>query len=195
MSVSGSLLRLSGQNLNGAHLMDSMNRFYLEQQGYTSLDAETLAEVAPWLGLAPAVCSAVTAAATLTGSGLTLLLLAPLGVVAATTARHPAEWIADRTVRRDRRAVRPIPLAGAPRRFAYAFAATWLVVAGMAFLSGMPTLGTALGVAFAVATGVAAATGFCLGCELWNLWQRLRPSRSRLGAEAWPMVRVHEEDV
>ena len=175
--------------------MDSVNRYHLEQQGYTHLDAETLAEVAPWLGLAPAVCAGVTRAATLTASGLTLLLLAPVGVAAAVTARHPAEWIADRTVRRARRAVRPIPPAGAPRRFAYAFAAAWLVGAGTAFLSGAQTLGTVLGLTFTTATGVAAITDFCLGCVLWNQWQRVRGSGGRQGADAWPVVRFSEEDV
>ena len=175
--------------------MDSRNRYHLEQQGYTGFDAETLIEVAPWLGLAPAVCSAGTLAATLMGSGVTLLLMAPLGVVAAITARHPAEWIADRTLRLRRSSVRPIPLAGAPRRFAYAFAATWLVVAGTAFLSGASTLGTVLGLAFTVATGVAATTDYCLGCVLWNRLQRVRVDGSRPGAKAWPVVRFSEEDV
>lgn len=146
-----------------------MIRMYLEQQGY-DLDDDTARALAPWLRMSPLICSAGTLAATLSESAWPFFMLATLGLVASAVGRHPLEWVADRTLRREAARALPIPLAETPRRFAYAVSTSGLVVAGSAFLAGLPVLAMGLGVTMTTATGVAAATDLCAVCTLWHLW-------------------------
>lgn len=175
--------------------MQYVNRYHLDQQGYEKLDDGAMDELAPWLSLAPAVCSGFALAATLAASGLTMFVLAAVGWFAAVTARHPVEWVADRTLRRARRRARPIPPAGAPRRFAYAFAAVWLAWAGLALGVGQTVFGTVLGLVFAAVTGIAAATDFSLGCFLWHQLRRIAVFRRREAVTTWPRVRLREDEL
>ena len=48
-----------------------------------------------------------------------------------------------------------------------------LTLASLAFLTGLDTLGTALGALIVVLALLAAATGFCAGCTAYKLGYRL----------------------
>jgi hypothetical protein len=56
-----------------------------------------------------------------------------------------------------------------PPRFAQALGATFLLLAGVAFLAGVPTLGWLLVAAVAGLQTLLATTGICVGCRLYFL--------------------------
>jgi Domain of unknown function (DUF4395) len=64
-----------------------------------------------------------------------------------------------------------------PPRFANMVGATVLSAAFIAHLTGLTAVGTALGGLVAVLALLAAATGLCVGCELYKLAARLRGVR------------------
>ena len=64
-----------------------------------------------------------------------------------------------------------------PPRFANMVGAAFLGAATAAFLVGLPELGWALSLAVAVLALLAAATGFCAGCEIYVRIARLRGLR------------------
>ncbi len=65
----------------------------------------------------------------------------------------------------------------APPRFAQAVGLVFLVVALVALLAGA-TLVATIAVAMALAAAfLNAAFNFCLGCEMYLLWARVRPAR------------------
>jgi hypothetical protein len=64
-----------------------------------------------------------------------------------------------------------------PPRFANKIGATVLGLAFAAHLAGLDAAGTALGALVAVLALLAAATGLCVGCELYKLAARLRGVR------------------
>jgi hypothetical protein len=125
------------------------------------------------------VTSAVLAVALLTGSGV---LVAVQAVVFAIGALAGLRYAPYGVVFRLLVAPRLGPVrdreAEAPPRFAQLVGLVFAAVGAAGYLLGAPTLG-------AVATGLAlvaallnAATGFCLGCELYLLARRALPARS-----------------
>ncbi|HJW22356.1 MAG TPA: DUF4395 family protein [Candidatus Limnocylindrales bacterium] len=66
-----------------------------------------------------------------------------------------------------------------PPRFATQVGFTVLTAASLAYLAGLPLLGAALGILVAVLAGLSAATGLCVGCELYKLGARARGVRRR----------------
>lgn len=73
-----------------------------------------------------------------------------------------------------RRAVAPAvgppaePEPAAPHRFATVLGAVGTTLASAAILAGFPAAGYVLAGAVAVAAGLAATTGFCLGCRMYR---------------------------
>lgn len=61
-----------------------------------------------------------------------------------------------------------------PPRFAAAVGVGFLSAASLAFLAGGAVLGWTLVLIVAVLAGLAAATGLCVGCEVWLLFARRR---------------------
>jgi hypothetical protein len=124
----------------------------------------------------------LAAALLLAPSAATVTLLAVQLVVFAVGAvggvqRTPYSWLF-RTLLRPRLG-QPAELEdAAPPQFAQAVGLVFAVVALLGYVAGVDLLG-------AVATGLAlaaaflnAAFGFCLGCEVYLLLQRLRPART-----------------
>jgi hypothetical protein len=124
----------------------------------------------------------LAAALLLAPSAATVTLLAVQLVVFAVGAvggvqRTPYSWLF-RTLLRPRLG-QPAELEdAAPPQFAQAVGLVFAVVALVGYVAGVDLLG-------AVATGLAlaaaflnAAFGFCLGCEVYLLLQRLRPART-----------------
>jgi hypothetical protein len=134
--------------------------------------------------LAAALTTVVLATALVASpSALTFLLLAGQAVLFAIGAlrgvqRTPYSWLF-RTLVRPRLAA-PADLEDpAPPRFAQAVGLGFTLVALTGYLAGVTLLG-------AVATGAAlaaallnAASGFCLGCEVYLLGRRALPTRAR----------------
>ena len=92
--------------------------------------------------------------------------------------RTPHAWAYRRFVR-PRLGPPPELEDAAPPRFAQAVGLTFAVVGLLGFLVGADVVGlVATGLALAAAL-LNAAFGFCLGCEMYLLIQRLRPSAAR----------------
>ena len=66
-----------------------------------------------------------------------------------------------------------------PPKFANQVGLVVLSSASLAYLIGVPAIGTALGILVAGLALLAAATGFCAGCEMYRIGARLRGIRRR----------------
>ena len=124
----------------------------------------------------------LAAALLLAPSAATVTLLAVQLVVFAVGAvggvqRTPYSWLF-RTLLRPRLG-QPAELEdAAPPQFAQAVGLVFAVVALLGYVVGVDLLG-AVATGFALAAAfLNAAFGFCLGCEVYLLLQRLRPART-----------------
>jgi hypothetical protein len=125
------------------------------------------------------ITSAVLAVALLTASGVLVALQAVVFAVGAFAGlRYAPYGVLFRTLVAPRLGPVREREAEAPPRFAQLVGLIFAAVGAAGYLLGAPTLG-------AVATGLAlvaallnAATGFCLGCELYLIARRARPART-----------------
>jgi hypothetical protein len=125
------------------------------------------------------VTSAVLAVALLTGSGALVALQAAVFAVGAFAGlRYAPYGVLFRVLVAPRLGPVREREPEAPARFAQLVGLVLAVVGAAGYLSGAPLVG-------AVATGLAlvaallnAATGFCLGCELYLTVRRARPART-----------------
>ena len=125
------------------------------------------------------VTSAVLAVALLTGSGALVAVQAAVFAVGAFAGlRYAPYGVLFRVLVAPRLGPVREREPEAPARFAQLVGLLFAVVGAAGYLSGAPVVG-------AVATGLAlvaallnAATGFCLGCELYLTVRRARPART-----------------
>ena len=125
------------------------------------------------------IASAVLAVALLTGSGALVAVQAAVFAVGAFAGlRYAPYGVLFRVLVAPRLAPVREREPEAPARFAQLVGLVFAVVGAAGYLSGAPLVG-------AVATGLAlvaallnAATGFCLGCELYLTVRRARPART-----------------
>ena len=125
------------------------------------------------------ITSAVLAVALLTGSGALVAVQAAVFAVGAFAGLWCAPYgVLFRVLVAPRLAPVREREPEAPARFAQLVGLVFAVVGAAGYLSGAPLVG-------AVATGLAlvaallnAATGFCLGCELYLTVRRARPART-----------------
>jgi hypothetical protein len=156
-----------------------------EMQGFTGLDDRTLAQVDPWLRLAPAICMAWAGVGTALGSALVLAALIPFAAGGAIGPRHPFDYVYELGVR-PRLGTPQIPRYGAPRRFACALASVWLAAAAAAFYLGAATLGTLLGASLVLAAAFPTFAGFCIPSWIYTrlLHPQAAPARRGEGTVA-----------
>ena len=140
----------------------------IEAQGYLGLSDSELAEVGPWLRLAPAGCMVWIAIATYYQSEAALILLAPIAALGAMLPGHPFEVIYNHGIRHIL-SIRQLPPAGAPRRFACGVATVWLLATSWAFYSDALVVGQVLGFSLAAAAGVPTFTDFCIPSFFYGL--------------------------
>ena len=125
------------------------------------------------------VTSAVLAVALLTGSGALVAVQAAVFAVGAFAGlRYAPYGVLFRVLVAPRLGPVREREPEAPARFAQLVGLVFAVVGAAGYLSGVPLVG-------AVATGLAlvaallnAATGFCLGCELYLTVRRARPAHT-----------------
>ena len=125
------------------------------------------------------VTSVVLAVALLTGSGwLVAVQAAVFAVGAAAGVRYAPYGVLFRTIVAPRLGPVRDREPAAPPRFAQLVGFVFAAVGAAGYLLGVPVLG-------AIATGLAlvaallnAATGFCLGCELYLTARRALPART-----------------
>jgi len=98
----------------------------LDIQGFERVDERALAQVAPWLRLAFALCAVMAGVGTAMASPMILLLLVPIASLAALFPVHPFDLIYNYGIRFVT-GTSPLPRRGAPSRFACGLGAVWLV--------------------------------------------------------------------
>jgi hypothetical protein len=143
-------------------------RARIEALGFVGYDDATLAEVGPWLRLAPGLCAAWAAVGTALASPLVLWALVPFAALGALLPNHPFDVLYNHGLRHLLR-TRPLPRYRAPRRFACAVATVWLALTGLAIFAGATTVGYVLGAAFVLAALVPTLTDFCIPSFFYGL--------------------------
>ena len=125
------------------------------------------------------VTSAVLAVALLTGSGWLVAAQAAVFAIGALAGlRHAPYGLLFRVLVAPRLGPVREREPEAPPRFAQLVGFLFAVVGAAGYLSGAPLLGAAATGLALVAALLNAATGFCLGCELYLTVRRVRPARS-----------------
>lgn len=140
----------------------------IEAQGYLNLSDEELAEVGPWLKLAPALCMTWVGIATHFESAVAIAALVPIAALGAAMKGHPFEIIYNHGLRHVLH-TRPLPPANAPRRFACGVATIWLIAASGAFFAEAITTGRILGYSLVVAAAFPTFTDFCIPSFIYGL--------------------------
>lgn len=151
-------------------------RSNLTTQGYCIADAERR-EL--WLGLrfSTGLCLTLVLIALAVQSAAMVFALAPIGLIAGFTGRHPFDHIWNHAVRH---------LAGAPglppnptrRRHAFKLATVWLLLVGALLAAGAATAALVLGWLLTAACATVTATNFCLPSEALA-WCERRTSRKQ----------------
>lgn len=140
----------------------------IEAQGYLGLSDAGLAEVGPWLRLAPAICMVWSAIATVYQSEVALMILVPFAALGALLRGHPFEIIYNYGIRHII-GTQKLPPAQAPRRFACAVATIYLIITTLAFYNGFTFVGQFFGFSLAAAAAVPTFTDFCIPSFVYGL--------------------------
>ena len=148
--------------------VSSTTRKRIEAQGYLGLNDSDLAEVGPWLRLAPAMCMVWAGIATFYQSELALMILVPFAALGAILHGHPFEIIYNHGIRHIIGTQR-LPPAQAPRRFACGVATIYLLVTIIAFHNGFIFVGQFFGFSLAAAAAVPTFTDFCIPSFMYGL--------------------------
>jgi hypothetical protein len=133
----------------------------LEIQGFCGIDERTLAETAPWVRLAFALCALLAAAGTLLASPVVLWSLVPVAAWAAAFPVHPFDHLYNFGLRK-LTGTDPLPRRGAPNRFACGLGAIWLLATGWAFQAGATATGYTLGGMLTLVGLLVTTTDICI---------------------------------
>jgi len=149
----------------------------LEIQGFCGIEEQTLAQTAPWLRIAFALCTALAAAGTLLASPAFLWGVVPVAVWASASAVHPFDLLYNHGLRH-LTGTGPLPRRGAPSRFACGLGAVWLIVTGLAFHGGAMMTGYVLGGMLAFVGLLVSTTDICIPSLIYRI-----PKHFRFSAE------------
>ena len=133
----------------------------LEIQGFDGIEKRTLAETAPWLRLAFALCTVLAAAGTLLASPAVLWSLVAIAALAAAFPVHPFDLPYNYGLRH-LTGTGPLPERGAPNRFACGLGAVWLAATGWAFHAGATVTGYILGGMLTLVGLLVSTTDICI---------------------------------
>jgi hypothetical protein len=164
------------------HALNARTRKRLHIQGLEAVDDVLLAEVAPWLRLAFALCAVLAGTATATASPAGLMVLVVISAWAAAVRVHPFDHIYNHGIRRLTRTP-PLPPRGAPSRFACGFGSVWLLATAWLFAAGHAFWGYVLGGALTAVAALVATTDICLPSLVYRLlFGQPRPARTPVPA-------------
>lgn len=147
----------------------------LAMQGFSDLDAATLAQLAPWLRFTPALCGIGIAIGTIFASVPVLFGMAVLATLGALLPWHPFDLLYNHAIRFATR-TRILPRNRPPRRLAMGFCAVCLAATTGAFAAGATILGAVLGCLTFMGPVMVTTTDLCLPSLLYG---RFRPIASR----------------
>jgi hypothetical protein len=133
----------------------------LETQDFNGIEEPTLAETAPWLRLAFALCTVLAAAGTLLASPVFLWGVIPIAALAAAFPVHPFDLLYNHGLRY-LTGTGPLPKGGAPNRFACGLGAAWLIATAWAFQAGAMVTGYVLGGLLTLVGLLVSTTDICI---------------------------------
>lgn len=139
----------------------------LNVQGFSDVDDEALAEFAPWLRMAFAMCALLAGAGTALASPAILWVLVVIATLAALFPVHPFDLIYNHGIRYFRK-TGPLPRRPAQSRFACGVGAVWLVPTALAFQSGALMAGYILGTALTAVAVLVSTTDICIPSMIYN---------------------------
>jgi hypothetical protein len=142
----------------------------LATQGYCLSDRERR-EL--WLGLrfSTGLCLALVVAGLALQSPTLIFVLCGVGAIAGLTARHPFDYLWNLGARHLFKApvLPPNPI---PRRHAFKFATTWLLIVGVLLAVGATTPALILGGLLVAGCATVTTTNLCLPSQALAWWQR-----------------------
>ena len=147
--------------------LPATTRRRLNVQGFSDVDDETLAEVAPWPRMAFGMCALLAGAGTALASPTILWVLTLIAALAALFPVHPFDLIYNYGIRYLRN-TGPLPKRRAQSRFACGVGAVWLVATALAFQSGAPIAGYILGGALTGIAVLVSTTDICIPSMIYN---------------------------
>lgn len=139
----------------------------LEVQGYHGLGDETLRELGPWFRWAPSICAITMTAGLVLGSAAVLWGMGVTAILTAFLPVHPFDLLYNHGVRY-LTGTAPLPRTSLQRRMVCALASVWLLLTGLAFHFGAPSLGLVLGIPLTAVTALVGATHICLPSAVLN---------------------------
>lgn len=139
----------------------------LNVQGFSDVDDENLADVAPWLRMAFGMCALLAGAGTALASPAILWVLMLIAALAALFPVHPFDLIYNYGIRYLRN-TGPLPKRRAQSRFACGVGAVWLVATVWAFQSGALLAGYILGGALTGIAVLVSTTDICIPSMIYN---------------------------
>jgi len=157
--------------VSATHLSTMRLRF--ELQGFTGCDVRMLAAIRPWLRVGPAVCGIWMAIGLISGSSVTLWVLAPFAALGAILPVHPVDVPYNYLIRHWTKTPR-LPSYRAPRRFSCGLAGTFAALTASSLASGATGTALVLGLIFVSSSAAYVTTDFCLGSWIYQKWKYLR---------------------
>ena len=142
-------------------MLSTTLRHRLDIQGYTCVDDATLARTQIWLRMSPALCATIAAIGTALASPPILWGLMVFAALGAILPFHPFDLIYNLGIRH-LTGTPPLPLNGAPRRFACGMASAWLLATGGLFYAGFDVAGYLLGGALVAVAALITASHICI---------------------------------
>ena len=141
---------------------------WLEMRGITCSSDPEFVKLVPWMRFTVVLCATgmgVGTALAFTPLLWTMVVIAALGGI---FSRHPFDLVYNHGVRY-LTGTGPLPLNGAPTRFACAIASVWLVATALAFTAGLTWVGYLLGASLTSVAAVVAVSHFCIPSLIYQL--------------------------
>lgn len=148
----------------------------LAAQGY-HLTPEQSRALRVGVRLSTGLCLALVVAGLAARSGLMILALVPIGIVAGWTARHPFDALWNHGLRHLTRG--PLLPHNPPRRrHSFKIGAVWLLAIGLLLIHGDTPAALTLGALLVAVCGLLTATNICIPSVVLAALQRWRSSPS-----------------
>jgi hypothetical protein len=139
----------------------------LSVQGFSDIEDEILAEIAPWLRVAFGMCALLAGAGTALASPVILWTLMPIAALAALFPVHPFDLIYNYGIRYLRN-TGPLPKRRAQSRFACGIGAVGVGATAWVFQAGALMLGYFLGGALTGIAVLVSTTDICIPSMIYN---------------------------
>ena len=147
--------------------ISATTRHRLDVQGFDGVPDQRLAQVAPWLRLAFALCATLAAIGTITASTPLLGTLVVIAALAAVFPVHPFDLVYNYGIRHVT-GTEPLPKRGAPSRFACGVGVLWLLSVIWAFEAGYHLAGYVLGGLLTAVAVLVSTTDICIPSMIYR---------------------------